>query len=259
MERVLVTGAAGRIGTFLRSRLARDDRVLRLLDVTAIDDLGAGEEFVRGSVTDTRLLADACVGVDAVVHLAATTGHPMDFGAAADDIAGTQAVLEAARLAGVRRVVYASSYHAVGFHPRDDADAPDWLFPRPDSFYGVAKVASEALASLYVDRYGLDVVCLRIGTCSDRPRNPRALSTWLSPGDAGRLVEAALSAPAPAFRVVWGVSANTRNWWSLAEARALGYDPQDDAEVHAPAIIAEHGEPDPDAVEHRLVGGPFTA
>ncbi|GGI04165.1 NAD-dependent epimerase/dehydratase family protein [Egicoccus halophilus] len=258
MQRVLITGAAGRIGGHLRPRLAADGRVLRLLDVDDVPDPVDGEEVVTGSVLDAELLREACRDVDAVVHLAAATGEPMAFDAAADDIAATHLVLETARQAGIPRVVYASSNHAVGFHPRDGGEAPDWLFPRPDTFYGVAKVASEALGSMYVDRHGMDVVCLRIGTCRDEPIDVRSLSTWLSPDDTGRLVEAALTVPSPGFAVVWGVSANTRNWWSLDAARALGYEPRDDAERYAEQVLAEHGEPDPDDPGQRLVGGSFT-
>ncbi|MFA9430222.1 NAD-dependent epimerase/dehydratase family protein [Egicoccus sp. AB-alg2] len=259
MERLLLTGAAGRVATLLRPRLARDGRAVRLLDVVPLDDLRPGEEAVQGSAGDPETLREACADVDAVVHLATVaTGRPMQFDAALEDLATTHAVLEAARQSGITRVVYASSNHAVGFHPRGEEDAPDWLFPRPDTFYGVAKVASEGLASLYVDRYGMDVVCLRIGTCRPEPDDVRSLATWLSPDDAARLVEAAVTAPSPGFRVVWGVSANTRNWWSLAEARRLGYDPQDDAEVFADAILAQHGDPDPTAVDHRYLGGAFT-
>jgi hypothetical protein len=120
-------------------------------------------------------------------------------------------------------------------------------------------VAGEALAALYHSRYGLDAICLRILTCDDRPRNARALSTWLSPDDAGRLFEACLTAPSPGFRVAFGVSANTRGGWvSLAEARSLGYEPRDDAEAYAAEILAAGGEPDPDrdpVLAH--LGGPF--
>jgi len=258
MQRVLVTGAAGRIGTYLRARLARDGRVLRLLDVVAVVDPGDAEEVAVGSADDVEVVRAAMEGVDAVVHLATATDRPMDFDAAAADIRGAQVVLEAARQAGATRVVLASSNHAVGFHPRGDGDAPDGLCPRPDSFYGVAKVAFEALGSLYVDRYGMDVVCLRIGTCRDTPHDVRTLSTWLSPDDAGRLFEASLSTAPPGFHVVWGVSANTRRWWSLDAARALGYAPADDAEAYADAVLASAAPTDPAGPEHRLVGGEYT-
>ena len=135
-----------------------------------------------------------------------------------------------------------------------EADAP----PRPDTYYGVAKVAMEALGSLYADRYGLDVVCLRIGSALPEPLAVRHLATWLSPGDTVRLVDAALRTPSPGHRVVWGVSANTRGWWDLTAARALGYEPADDAEAYAGALVATHGEPDPSDPVHSRVGGEFT-
>jgi uronate dehydrogenase len=125
--------------------------------------------------------------------------------------------------------------------------------PRPDTFYGVAKVAAEALMSLYVDRYGIDAVSCRIGSFLPEPTTVRALSTWLSHDDCVRMVEAALTAPAPGFAVLYGISANTRGWWDLEPGRALGYEPQDDAESYADRI-----EPrDADRAEAAHVGGPF--
>ena len=254
---ILVTGAAGRIGTMLRPRLASPGRVLRLLDVEPIGDATPDEEVIVASTTDLDAMTEACDGVDAVVHLAGRASEgPWDV--IADlNIHGTYVAFEASRRAGVRRVVFASSNHAVGFVPRAIGTAPDYLFPAPDTFYGVSKAAGEAIGGLYHHRYGLDVVCLRILSCGPRPSTLRMLSTWLSPGDAGRLFEAALTAPSPGFRVVWGVSANTRGWFCLDEARRLGYEPQDDAEVFADELVARFGEPDPDDLDHRTIGGPM--
>jgi uronate dehydrogenase len=157
-------------------------------------------------------------------------------------------------------VVLASSNHATGFTPRPASGLlrEDDGLARPDTFYGVSKVAMEALGALYADRYGLDVVCLRIGTAAPEPLTTRHLSTWLSPRDQVSLVDAALRAPSPGFAVVWGVSANTRGWWDLTAARALGYEPADDAEAYAAALVAVHGEPDPADPVHGRVGGEFT-
>jgi len=231
--RLLITGAAGGVGTLLRPLLARPGHTLRLLDTAPLAETGDGAELVRTSVTDLDAMTEACAGVDAVLHLGGlSTEHPWDQ-ILPINIDGTYKVFEAARRAGVPRVIFASTNHAVGFHPRDGREAPDYLFPRPDTFYGVSKVAGEALGSLYHDRYGLDVVCLRIGGCFAKPLDTRMLETWLSPNDAARLVEAALTAPGPLFTVVWGVSNNTRRWWSLEEAEKLGYHPQDDSEAYA--------------------------
>ena len=266
MPTILITGAAGRIGSMLRPRLARPGRTLRLLDIAPLDPVpldpvppgaGAGEECVTASVTDLDAMTAACAGVDAVIHLAAIPGEAAWERIAAVNIEGTYVAFEAARRAGVPRVIYASSNHAVGFTPRSEFPVPDYAFPEPDTYYGVAKVTGEALAALYHHRYRMDAICLRILTCAERPRNARSLSTWLSPGDAGRLFEACLTVADPGFRVAYGVSANTRGGWvSLAEARSLGYEPQDDAEAYAAEIIAGQGEPDPaDPVLARLGGG----
>ncbi len=167
-------------------------------------------------------------------------------------------MFEAARQASVGRLVYASSNHAVGFSPSATFPVEDYAFPAPDTYYGVSKVAGEALAALYHHRHGLDAICIRILTCAERPQTVRSLSTWLSPDDAGRLFEACLSAPRPGFRVVFGVSANTRGGWvSLDEARALGYEPRDDAEAYAAEVIAKHGEPDLGDPVLAYLGGEF--
>jgi uronate dehydrogenase len=279
---ILITGAAGQIGSMLRTRLARPGRTLRLLDTAPMDtapldvppldpapvdtppldtappDTGPGEERVTASVTDLDAMTAACAGVDAVIHLAAIADEATWERIAAVNIEGTYVAFEAARRAGVPRVIYASSNHAVGFAPRSTFPVPDYAFPAPDTYYGVAKVTGEALAALYHHRYGMDAICLRILTCAEKPPGVRALSTWLSPDDAGRLFEACLTVAGPGFRVAYGVSANTRGGWvSLAEARALGYEPRDDAEAYAAEIIAEHGEPDPADPGLAHLGGEF--
>jgi len=255
---VVMTGAAGKIGGMLRTRLARPGRVLRLLDIAPLT-AGDGEEALQASVTDLDVLITAFDGADAVIHLAGVAGERAWEQVEHVNIHGTWAVFEAARRGGVSRVIYASSNHAVGFAPRSQFPVADYAFPAPDTYYGVSKVAGEALASLYYHRYGLDAICLRILTCAERPTYPRALSTWLSPDDAGRLFEACLTVPSPGYRVAFGVSANTRGGWvSLDEARALGYEPRDDAEAYAAEVIAADGEPDPDDPMLRYLGGQFT-
>jgi uronate dehydrogenase len=252
-ERILLTGAAGRIGTMLRPRLAGPDRVLRLLDVATPPPPAPGErvEPVTGSITDPAAMRAACADVDAVIHLGGIPGEDAWHNILEVNIHGTYTVLEAARQTGVRRVVLASSNHAAGFQPLDGGQIPDDLYPRPDTYYGVSKAANEALGSLYHDRYGLDVVAIRIGACCDRPVHERDLALWLSPDDCGRLFEAAISVPAPGFRLVWGASANTRGIFSLAAARAIGYQPRDDAEDFAGSVepLTELGR--------KFVGGEF--
>lgn len=251
MTRALLTGAAGQIGRLLRAGLPRTGWSVRGFDVADMGAPGAGEELIRGDVTDFDSVLAATVGVDAVVHMGGLAGEAAYEDIRRVNIDGTYHVLEAARQAGVPRVVLASSNHAVGFTPRADCVAVDTR-PRPDTFYGVSKVAGEALGSLYADRYGLEVVCLRIGSQLPRPTQPRHLSTWLSDADAVRLVDAALSAASPGFAVVHGISANTRGWWDLEPGRAIGYHPIDDAETYADAVSRQTSPTDD------LLGGEFT-
>ena len=259
MPTILITGAAGRIGTMLRPRLARPGRVLRLLDVAPVDSPGQSEEVVMASVTDLAAMTAACDGADAVIHLGGVPSEAPWAPILDININGTYVVFEAARRTGVPRVVYASSNHAVGFAPRESFPVPDYAYPAPDTYYGVSKAAGEATAALYARRYRMNAVCIRILSCFERPRTARMLATWLSPDDAGRLFEACLTTPEPGFRVVYGVSANTRGGFvSLAEAEALGYEPRDDAEAYAAQVLAEHGEPAPDDPALRYLGGEFT-
>lgn len=257
MSTVLITGAAGRIGTMLRASLAGPSRTLRLLDIAPLA-AGPGEEVVQASITSLEALTSACSGADAVIHLAGLATEAPWERIAEVNIHGTYVVFEAARRAGVGRVVYASSNHAVGFTPASQFPVPDYAFPAPDTYYGVSKAAGEALAALYHYRHGMDAICLRILTCAPRPTTIRALSTWLSPADAGRLFEACLAADRPGFRVAYGVSRNTRGGWvSLTEARALGFEPLDDAEQFATEVLASHSadEADPRLLAH--LGGEY--
>lgn len=256
-ERILITGAAGGVGTLMRPRLAAAGRVLRLLDIGELPAGSDGEnvELRTASVTDQAAMDAACEGVDAIIHLG---GHSLEQpwqDILTVNIDGTHTVLEAARRNGVKRVILASSNHAAGFHRRGAEDIPDYAFPRPDTYYGVSKVAVEALGALYSDRYGLDVIAIRIGSCFEKPRDVRMLSTWLSPDDCARMLEACLATPSPGYRVIWGVSDNTRRWVSLDEAKALGYQSEDDSERYADEVIAEHGMPAPDGPELNYVGG----
>ncbi|OIJ25660.1 NAD-dependent epimerase/dehydratase family protein [Nocardioides luteus] len=261
-QTVLITGASGGIGRMMRSRLAREGRVLRLLDVVRPEDPAEGEavEIIEASVTDEAAMRAACEGVEAVIHLGGISREAPWDGILSANIDGTRVVLEAARDAGVARVVLASSNHAAGFYEIDDAPEgglPADSLPRPDTYYGVSKVAMEALGSLFHDRYGLDVTALRIGSCFERPWDRRSLWTWLSPDDCARLLEACLATSEPAFRVVWGISRNTRRWWSLAEGEAIGYHPQDDSEIYAAELLGDAIDEEPQGREERLAGGTF--
>lgn len=253
-ETVLITGAAGTIGSLLRGSLARPGRQLRLFDRVALDPPAVDDADVFvATFDDAATMDEACRGADAVIHLGglSTSGYTWEEYARAN-VAGTLQVLEAARRAHVARFIFASSNHVVGFQPTTDGAVPDYLFPRPDTLYGVSKAAGESLASLYHDRYGIDVVCLRIGSYRLRPDDERSRWSWLSPGDCTRLFEAALHVEHPGFRVVWGVSANASGLVSLAEGEAIGYRPQDNAEEYL-------GPPNDKNARAAYVGGDYVS
>jgi uronate dehydrogenase len=235
IERVLITGAAGKIGRALRTGLRGHYPALRLLDVAPQDGAEPGEEVVTLDLNDRPAAEAAMKDVDAVIHLAAVAHEAAFDDIVAGNITPTYSVFEAARKAGVRRVVFASSNHVTGFYPRSETIGPDDPV-RPDTFYGVSKAFGEALGRLYADKHGLEVVCVRIGSFAERPTTPRQLSIWLSPRDCIQLVRCCLDAAAVGYKIVYGVSANTRSWWKDDAAATLGYHPQDNAEEFAAQI-----------------------
>ncbi|MCZ4096213.1 MULTISPECIES: NAD-dependent epimerase/dehydratase family protein [Streptomyces] len=254
---ILLTGAAGGVGTLMRELLPAYGYELRLLDVRPVE---GAPDAVTADLTDAGALREAVRGVDAIIHLAGISLEAPFDKILRSNIEGTYHLYEAAREEGVRRVVFASSNHAVGFTPRPTGDDP--LIPigtphRPDTFYGLSKCFGEDLASLYWDLHGLETVSLRIGSCFPAPTSVRMLSVWMSPADCARLLHAALTAEDVRHTVAYGSSANTRLWWDLTTARALGYEPQDDSEPYAAALVAEQGELDPANPDHAHLGGPF--
>jgi uronate dehydrogenase len=239
LDRVLITGAGGRVGEALRAGLRGRVRVLRLLDRSFRDHGRGGEELFEGDILDSDFLHHAVAGCDAVVHLAAVPDEAVPFSELVQvNIGGTQAVLEAARVHSIRRVVMASTSRVTGFYPRHQH--LDTAVPvRPDTFYAVSKVACEALGRFYAERFGLQVACLRIGSCEPRPTNTRHLSTWLSPRDAAAYVYRCLVAPDITYTVLYAASNNRRVWWDDSEARRLGVERLDDAEQFADSVSPE--------------------
>ncbi|MFF4170481.1 NAD-dependent epimerase/dehydratase family protein [Streptomyces sp. NPDC001744] len=254
---VLLTGAAGGIGTLMRELLPPYGHELRLLDAVPVP--GAPDAIVA-DLADRAALREAVRGVDAVVHLAGISLESDFDRIVAANVTGLHHLYEAVREEGVRRVVFASSNHAVGFTPLPREGEP--LLPadvphRPDTFYGLSKCFGEDLAQLYWDRHGVETVSLRIGSCYPAPTTVRMLSLWLSPGDCARLLHASLTAGSVGHTVAYGSSANTRLRWDLSTARALGYAPQDDAEVFAAELLAEQGPLPEDSPDALYLGGRF--
>lgn len=237
----LVTGGSGKVGTWIVPALAAHGEVV-VLD--RVPPSARPARFVAGDVSDAAVVRAAISGCGAVVHLAAIADEAPLADLLAANVAATGHVLEAARSAGVQRVVLASSNRVTGCYGRDVVVSPTDP-PRPDTFYGVSKVAVEALGRLYVDRWGMDVVCVRIGTAASEPRTPRDLSTWVSPGDLARCFTTAVHGAHSGFHVLYAVSANTRSWWRN-DPEGVPFRPSDDAEDHAGAVGDEDDDARPD-------------
>lgn len=259
---ILLTGAAGGLGTLMRGLLPAYGYELRLFDAVPVE---GAPEAITADLADREALRDAVRGVDAVIHLAGISLESSFDKILRANIEGTYNLYEAAREAGTGRIVFASSNHAVGYTPSPGSEVPSpegALIPidtprRPDTYYGLSKCFGEDLAQLYWDKFGQETVSVRIGSCFPEPTSVRMLSVWMSPQDGARLFHAALSADGVGHSVVYGSSANTRIWWDLSSARALGYEPQDDSEPYAAKLIAEQGELDPGNPAHSHLGGPF--
>jgi len=215
-----VTGAAGLIGSSLRADLARDH------DVVGID---LSEADVNADIRDLSALERAFAGCSTVVHLAGISSVEATWPQVSEiNVGGTYNAFEAARRAKVKRVIFASSNHAIGFHRRERF-IDNSVVPRPDTRYGVSKVFGEAVGRLYADKYGMEVVCIRIGHVSVRPMYDVDRHIWISPRDLAQLLEIALERTPLHFEVLYGVSDNRLRWWSLDRARELGYRPKDAA------------------------------
>ncbi len=254
MTRVLITGAAGAIGRTLHAGLAGRYPLLRLADVREIAAIGAEQQPVRADLADFDAMLRVTDGIDCIVHLAGVPREGAWDVILPNNIIGTYNLFEAARLNRVRRVVFASSNHAVGFHPVSRRLDPDSL-PRPDTRYGVSKIFGEALGRLYADKHGLSVACLRIGSFRERPEDERQLSTWISPRDMVELARCCIEAPEYHFLMLYGVSANTRSRWDNGDAALIGFCALDDAEAYAADV---NREPAGD-VAARFHGGGFCA
>ena len=232
MSEVLITGASGRIAHALRPALVHACGSVRLFTRSAIAEPEPSdrEEVFRGRLEDLDSLVEACAGVSTIVHLGGISDEASFDRIVDANIVGTYNVFEAARRCGVRRIVYASSHHVTGFYPSDvivDGTAE----PRPDTLYAVSKVFGETLGRLFHDKWGLEVVCLRIGACRAEPENADQLRTWLSMPDCVRLVVASVVSEIPAgYSIVYGASDNSRSFWDAEGSRHLGFLPQDSAD-----------------------------
>ena len=253
-KRILLTGAAGKVARSVRPHLSALCEELRLTDIVPVELSGPNQTAVVANLADPAALPALVDHVDAIVHFA---GYPREAPWSVLLDANIRTVInlwEAAAAAGVQRILYASSNHAVGYYPRSeeiDARVPT----RPDSRYGTTKAFMEAVAQLYADKNGLRAFGMRIGFCGPEPLDRRMLSHWLHPDDLAQLIEVGLTADYH-HEIVYGVSANSTTWYDNSRAEALGYHPRHSADIFG-AALADKVTDNP--VAERYQGGSFAA
>lgn len=258
MQRVLMTGAAGGVGTMLRPLLKSTGYDVVLSDIKAPGQLSKDERFVATDLTRIEEVEKACDGIDGILHFG---GHSIEGTwdqVHQANIMGCYNLFEAARRKGVQRIVFASSNHAVGFYPRTTHIGVD-VVPRPDSRYGVSKVFGEALGALYAEKHGMRNSSLRIGNVDYKPIDKRRLSIWLHPDDLMQLCRIGLEHPAIRYEVFYGASLNARTWWDNSNAYRHGYRPKHRSEDHVAHALAEQAKAPADPVGDFYQGGTFCA
>jgi uronate dehydrogenase len=256
MHHVLVTGAAGDVGTRLRKLMGELYAHIRWSDIRTPADLAGGDEFAAADLADYDQVEKIVAGIEGVVHLGGySTNGPWPAIHSAN-IIGCYNLFEAGRRAGVKRIVFASSNHAVGFYPREQKIGAD-VAVRPDSYYGVSKVFGEAIGSLYADKHGMRVTCLRIGNVADQPIDKRRLSIWLDPRDLLQLIRIGLEHPDIRFEIFYGMSDNEDAWWDNSNAARFGYRPQHRAGDFVAQARAAQAKLPPDPIGDRYQGGTY--
>ena len=253
---VLITGASGDVATHLRRELG-DRYRLRLSDQRPVKGLAQHEKFMRADISSLAAAKRITKGVDAIVHLGGYSVEGPWEGILSANIVGCYNVFEAARQNGVKRILFATSNHAVGFYPRSQT-IDHRVYPRPDSRYGVSKVFGEALGRLYTDKYGMQMFMIRIGNVNPVPIDRRRLSIWISPRDIAQLVSIGIDHPDIKFEIVYGISANRRAWYDNSNALRLGYKPQDDSEPYAAKVLKDE-KPGGNPIAETYQGGIFCA
>lgn len=255
-HRLLLTGAAGGLGTVLRERLRPFADILRVSDNAPMVPAVPGEEVVPCDLADKAAVDRLAAGCDAIVHLGGISVERPFEEIVEANIKGVFHVYEGARRQGVRRVVFASSNHVMGFHPQGvklDADSPR----RPDGYYGLSKSFGEDLSRYYFDRYGIETACLRIGSSFPEPRDRRMLATWLSYDDLTELVRCCLFAPSLGHTIVYGMSANREVWWDNGKAAHLGFAARDSSEPFRAKVEEAQPPLDPSDPARKFQGGAF--
>ena len=259
LKKLLITGANGGLGSVCRSRLTHLAETLRISARRDLGDAASHEEIMYCDLGDKAGVEALVEGCDGIVHMGGQATEANWDTIRSANIDGMVNLYEAARKSSVTpRIIFASSNHAIGFHPQTERLEARSV-TRPDSYYGVSKVFGEALASMYFDKFGIETASIRIGSCYPEPQDHRMLATWMSYDDFIRLIERVFTVPKLGCPIIYGASANNASWWDNRETAYVGWVPQDNAEVFRAKLDAKMQAPDSDDPRALYQGGVFCA
>ncbi len=256
--KILVTGAAGGVGTRLRQMLPSIYSEIRWSDIVKPADLAPGAEFIAADLAKMDQVEKIVESIDGIVHLGGFSVEGPWETILQANIIGCYNLFEAAYRAGVKRVIFATSNHAVGMYPRNEKIGVN-VTVRPDSRYGISKCFGEATGAMYADKHGMSVTCIRIGNFGDVPLDKRRLSIWLHPDDLVQLIGIGLTHKEIKYEIFYGASDNAAAWWDNSNAHKFGYRPKHKAEDHRATAMAAQAKLPPDPVGDHFQGGPFSS
>ena len=260
LNRLLITGASGALGSHCRQHLKDIARIIRVTDKLELTESEANqsEEIINCDLSDYEAVLEVTKGCDGILHFGGQATEA-DWNTVRDsNIEGLYNLYEAARLNGCKRIFFASSIHAIGFHPLTKTIDHQATI-RPDTLYGASKAFGEALARMYFEKFGIETACVRIASCQPTPQNHRMLATWFSYNDLVELVKAVFRVPILGCPIIYGVSNNNRKWANNDAVKYLGWSPFDNANDYNEKIFQEMEEPPSTSDDFNFIGGPFVS
>ena len=258
LNKIVLTGASGRLGSYLRKPLSK--LCIKLISTDIKNEMGSlfdNEEFIQADLSKFSEVEKIVKGSTMVCHFGALVDEAPFEDLWGPNFVGSYNVWESAKINKVKRIIYASSIHAVGMYSKTETLTSQTLH-NPDSFYGLGKCFSEDLAKMYYEKNGLESVCLRIASCAP-VTTLRSLSTWLSYNDLIQMVTRCIDTPFTGFSIVYGVSNNTRKNVDNSQCSHIGFTPNDNAEQFADEIFKGDCDEELNDQGNQFHGGPFSS
>jgi uronate dehydrogenase len=255
-KKILVTGASGHLGGMLFSSLVKVGYKNLVGTDLRKKNIKKNQKFILANLKNFKTVIKMTKGIHAIVHFGAIPIEDTQQNILNNNIIGTYNLFEAARINKVKRIIFASSNHAIGFHRRT-TKLNELSTQRPDSHYGLSKAFGENLSRLYADKFGIKSMCIRIGSCLKNPQDRRHLSTWISYEDLTQLVDIGIKHKSIHHEIVYGASKNKKTWWNNSRAFKLGYKPKDSVDLFNINLLSKNEYKDKMALLFQ--GGVFTS